>query len=101
MLNKTGVALRVVAAISLIAITGYSSLPSRAVEAPKTCVDNYTGETNDAGLAHGMGEGFGRTAANAPGCGQKALWPMALVFRQAAISMRGSLKMECLMVKAH
>ena len=46
---------RVVVAISLIAIAGCSSPPSRRVEASKTCVPNYTGETNDAGQAHGTG----------------------------------------------
>ena len=56
-LNKTGVALRLLVAISLIAITSCSSPPSRTVEAPKTCVPNYTGETNDAGRAHGIGDG--------------------------------------------
>ena len=84
LLNKTGVALRVVAAISLIAITGYSSLPSRAVEAPKTCVDNYTGETNDAGLAHGMGD---RVWANCDQC--SGLWSEGSMAYGTCISSGG------------
>ena len=55
-LHKTGVALRVVVAISLIATAGCSSPPSRTVEAPKTCVPDYTGDTNASGQAHGYGE---------------------------------------------
>ena len=56
LLNKTGVTLKVVVAISLIALTGCSLPPSRAVEATKTCICEDTGDTNDPGLAHWTGE---------------------------------------------
>ena len=68
-LNKTGAAVRLLVAISLIATAGCSSPPSRTVEAPQTCVDNYSGDTNDAGRAHGVGD---RVWANCDRC--SGLW---------------------------